>query len=107
MLNDIIRQNAHRVKHRLWLVSDLQQSVPERAELCMTRATEDFLSLYLPVDAVCYLEDSVEGYDLQRIQIMTEMQLRKFRRIGSPVYYVPCNHDYEYYAAHKEALGAW
>lgn len=105
MLNDIIRQNAHRVKHRLWLVSDLQQSIPERAEQCMTRATEDFLSLGMPVDAVCYLGDSVEGHDLQRIRIMTEMQLREFRRIGAPVYYVPGNHDYEYYAAHKEELG--
>ena len=97
MLSHLIAAARTRAVRRLWLISDLQQSVPARAEDCMTRAVRDFLSLDMPVDAVCYLGDSVEGHDLARIQAMTAMQIRELAKIPAPVYYVPGNHDFDFY----------
>ena len=97
MLSRIIAQTSPRAVKRLWLISDLQQSVPEQAEDCMTRAVADFLALGMPVDAVCYLGDSVEGHDLARIHRMTAMQIRELAKIPAPVYYAPGNHDFDYF----------
>ena len=97
MLSHIIAQTSPRAVKRLWLISDLQQSVPQQAEDCMTRAVADFLDLDLPVDAVCYLGDSVEGHDLARIRTMTAMQIRELAKIPAPVYYAPGNHDFDYF----------
>lgn len=97
MLSHVIAQASPRAVKRLWLISDLQQSVPRQAEDCMTRAVADFLDLGMPVDAVCYLGDSVEGHDLARIRAMTAMQIRELAKIPAPVYYAPGNHDFDYF----------
>lgn len=104
MLDQLIAHARRQVKRRLWLISDLQQSVPAQAERCMTCATADFLALGMPVDAVCYLGDSVEGHDEARLRAMTEMQLREMRKVASPVYYVPGNHDFDYFRHHQPVL---
>ena len=83
--------------HRLWILSDLQQRIPERATLHMHCAMEDFLSLNMPVEAVCYLGDATEGMDLDHIREMAAMQQREFSRVDAPVYYVLGNHDFDYF----------
>lgn len=100
-----IRTNQPLVAHRLWVLSDLQQSQPERATYCMTRAVDDFLSLHMPVEAVCYLGDAVEGHHLSHLEEMTIMQERQLARVDVPVFYVVGNHDFDYFSAHKDQLG--
>jgi len=105
MLEQIVRRREGEALVRLWIITDLQQRIPERAEYCMTRAVEDFLSLELPVDAVCYLGDSVEGNDLGFIRTMTDMQIDRLSRVSAPKYYVVGNHDYEYFRYHQKHSG--
>ena len=83
--------------HRLWILSDLQQREPARATRHMRCAMEDFLSLGMPVEAVCYLGDATEGTDLAHIREMASMQQQEFSRVDAPVYYVLGNHDFDYF----------
>lgn len=84
-------------KVRLWVFSDLQQSDPAHAEFCMHAGVEDFLSLRLPIDAVCYLGDSTEGTDLARLETMSDMQVRELGRVDAPIYYTMGNHEFDYH----------
>ena len=105
LIDSLIRAAAPEVRRRFWVVSDLQQRFPERATHCMTRAVEDFLSLNLPCDAVCYLGDSVEGSDLRFLVEMAQMQMRELARVDAPVYYIPGNHDFDYFRDFGEKEG--
>ncbi len=81
--------------HRFWVFSDLQQSDPANARYCMTTGVDDFLSLRLPVDAVCYLGDSTEGIVTAHLEEMTEMQVRQLARVDAPVFYAMGNHEFD------------
>ena len=81
--------------HRFWVFSDLQQSDPDNARYCMTTGVDDFLSLRLPVDAVCYLGDSTEGIVRAHLEEMTEMQIRQLARVDAPIYYAMGNHEFD------------
>ncbi len=105
MLEQIVQRLSGKAAVRLWIITDLQQRIPERAEYCMTRAVDDFLSLETPVDAVCYLGDSVEGNDRGFIETMTRMQIRQLGRVSAPKYYVVGNHDFEYFRYHQKHSG--
>ena len=59
-------------RRRLWVISDLQQRDPANARRCMHAGVEDFLSLRLPVDAVCYLGDTTEGADPAHLREMAD-----------------------------------
>lgn len=104
LLDRTIAAAAPWVKKRIWIVSDLQQQYPERATHCMHRAMEDFLTLGLACDAVCYLGDAVEGGNLNFLMEMAKMQQEAFAKIDAPVYYVLGNHDFDYYAQHRDTL---
>ena len=84
-------------RHRLWVLSDLQQSDPVNASRCMHTGVEDFLSLGLAVDAVCYLGDSTEGSKLAHLEEMADMHVRELARVDAPVYYVMGNHEFDYH----------
>ncbi len=84
-------------RRRLWVFSDLQQSDPRNAEYCMHAGVDDFLSLRLHVDAVCYLGDSTEGINLAHLEEMSEMQVKALARVDAPVYYVLGNHEFDYH----------
>lgn len=105
IIDDLIRSAAPRVKHRLWILSDLQQQQPKRAAYCMKRASNDFISLNMSVEAVCYLGDATEGHNLDFIHEMAQMQADEFARIDAPKYYSIGNHDFDYFAHHRQALG--
>ena len=89
-------------KRRFWVFSDLQQRDPANARLCMETGVADFLSLGLPVDAVCYLGDSTEGEDLSHLRELAEMQVRTLARVDAPVWYVMGNHELDYHRHLRE-----
>ena len=91
------------VQARVWLISDLQQSVPERACRCLTTAVEDFQNLDMPPDRIWYLGDATEGTDIAAIGEMVEMQVEMLTALGVPLRYVIGNHDFDYW---RRAVGA-
>lgn len=104
MIEQIATMLHQRARHRLWLISDLQQSIPENATLCMRVAAEDFAALSLPCQYIFYLGDAVEGHDRVYIEEMTQMQFEKLDPLGIPVVYVVGNHDFDYYRHHRQEL---
>ena len=93
------------VVKRFWLISDLQQSIPENATACMTAGVQDFKTLGLKCDAICYLGDAVEGGRLEFLNEMTNMQIEQLGSLNTPVYYAMGNHDMDYLRATGE--GRW
>ncbi len=88
----------HRVvRRRIWVMSDLQQSDPRIAKFCMETGVGDFLSLGIPVDAICNLGDTTEGGDLAHLAEMADMQVRVLARVDAPIYYVLGNHEFDYH----------
>ncbi len=81
------------LKARVWLISDLQQSEPEKSRRCLYTALDDFESLGLKCDKIWYLGDSVEGSDMEHLDKMTSMQEEAFEKLGIPLCYVLGNHD--------------
>lgn len=104
LIDTLINAAAPKVKHRLWVISDLQQQLPERSTHCMTRAAADFLLLNLSCDAICYLGDSVEGHNIDFLREMAAMQIRELGQIDAPIYYIPGNHDFDYFRAYGEQI---
>lgn len=92
------------VSHRIWVVSDLQQRFPERARHCMTCAADDFVSLGMNVEAICYLGDATEGDNPDYIREMADMQAQQFARVDAPVYYALGNHDFDYFMHRHDQL---
>ena len=106
LMDAIIESVNKRVKHRFWVISDLQQRIPERSTYCMTTAVSDFQSLNLPVEAICYLGDATEGDNLKFIHEMAAMQVRELAKVDAPVYYAIGNHDFDYFFHHQEELNS-
>lgn len=105
MIEQLAATLHEKTRHRLWLISDLQQSIPENATLCMQTAVADFKELALPCQYIFYLGDAVEGHDREHIEEMTGMQLEALDPLGVPVVYIIGNHDFDYYQHHKEKIG--
>jgi calcineurin-like phosphoesterase family protein len=78
---------------RIWVFSDLQQSMPDMAEGCLDIALQDVKSLNLSPDAIWYLGDAMEGRDQSRIDEMIRMQVKKLSALGIPLRFVMGNHD--------------
>lgn len=93
--NDFRSALLRPARRRLWVISDLQQSDPANARRCMHAGVEDFLSLRLPVDAVCYLGDTTEGTDPAHLREMADMQVEALARVDAPVWYVMGNHEFD------------
>lgn len=91
--------------HRFWVISDLQQSDPVNAKYCMHTGVEDFISLGIDVDAVCYLGDTTEGCNINHLREMADMQVEELAKVNAPVYYVMGNHEFEYHR-HMEGPGS-
>src|SRR5207237_103896 len=68
VIDRILQGVRGHVRHRVWVVSDLQQSKPAEARRCLTAAVEDFLALDVPVEQVWYLGDGVEGSELGALE---------------------------------------
>src|SRR5687767_11254691 len=87
---------AAEVKHRVWIISDLQQSVPENAAYCLSVAVEDFRRLDTPCEQIWYLGDAVEGTDRAHLEAMADMQAELLGSLQTPLRFVLGNHDFDY-----------
>jgi calcineurin-like phosphoesterase family protein len=83
------------VKQRIWMFSDLQQSIPEDAKRCFDTAMQDFRTLDLPCDYIWYLGDATEGKNRDSVVEMCEMQIAGLTALNIPVRYVMGNHEFD------------
>jgi hypothetical protein len=95
LIDNILQSVRGQVRHRVWVISDLQQSIPAEARRCLTTAVEDFRSLDLPIEQIWYLGDAVEGARLDHLEEMAAMQVEVLAAFGVPVRYVLGNHDFD------------
>src|SRR5688500_20264481 len=79
-IDQLVRALSPQASHRVWVISDLQQAIPEKARRCLSLAVGDFRSLRLPVEQVWYLGDAVEGAALPELEEMCRMQVEMLRR---------------------------
>ena len=96
MYDTLYRESLKRAKHKVWVLSDLQQGLPENTKRCLASGMEDFDLLGRPAEMVWYLGDAVEGVDMAHLTAMCELQERAFGDLGIPLCYATGNHDYDY-----------
>lgn len=94
---NLLTASADSVRHRVWIISDLQQSDPAIARECLTAACDDFHSLKMPCEQIWYLGDSVQGTDRDTITQMAEMQIELLKPLGIPLIFVTGNHEFDPY----------
>lgn len=106
MITTALKSLRPHVRHRVWVISDLQQSVPSESRRCLTAAVDDFRALDLPPEQIWYLGDAVEGHQLDRLEEMAAMQVEKLGALHAPVKYVLGNHDFDHLThARRHAAG--
>lgn len=93
-------ESCRRAKHRVWILSDLQQSQPENTRRCLDIGISDFEALGRPAEQIWYLGDAIEGDDMPRLIAMTDLQEQAFAALGLPLCYATGNHDYDYTRRH-------
>lgn len=99
----LILQALHSsVVHRVWIVSDLQQSDPVRSRVCLTTAVRDFRRLGLACEQIWYLGDAVEGAQLEKVQAMARMHVELLQPLSIPLRYVLGNHDFDILRNNRE-----
>ncbi len=96
MFNYVYQESLKRAKHKIWIISDLQQSNPEYAKECLDISMKDYKQMGSPADMIWYLGDSIEGSNLEHLQKMTQMQEQAFEATDLPLCYVIGNHDFDY-----------
>jgi len=105
VISSVLKSLESQVLHRVWVFSDLQQSVPAEARRCLTAAVEDFGGLGLAVEQIWYLGDAVEGARLDHLEEMAAMQVEALSAFGAPVRYVLGNHDFDLLTRDQGASG--
>lgn len=93
----LLATSADQVRHRVWMMSDLQQSDRSIARKCLTAACDDFRSLGMACDQIWYLGDSVEGDDETVLKQMVEMQIELLQPLDIPVIFTLGNHEFDPY----------
>jgi len=96
-LDAVFKSARREALRRFWLISDLQQSEPERAERYFEAAFSDFERLDSGAEAVCSLGDAAEGSDPEKLRIMIDMQVGKLDSLRLPIYHCLGNHEFDYY----------
>lgn len=96
MYDYIYRESIKRAKHRIWILSDLQQGNPDYAKECLDISMSDYEQMGRPADMIWYLGDSVEGTNLSHLEKMCTMQEEAFSKTGLPLCYTTGNHDFDY-----------
>jgi hypothetical protein len=102
VIDHVLRSCRDRISHRVWVISDLQQSVPAEARRCLTTAVNDFRSLDLPIEQIWYLGDALEGAQLDHLEEMAAMQVEILGSIAVPLRYVLGNHDFDLMRLEKQ-----
>lgn len=101
MIDRMMQTLRPAVRHRVWIFSDLQQSLPEKSHYCLRTAVDDFKSLNLKCEQIWYLGDAVEGSNLQNVETMASMQMELLQSLQTPVRYVLGNHDLDLFRSRK------
>ena len=102
MFDYLYRESLQRAAHKVWILSDLQQSKPENTRKCLETGISDFELLGRPAEQVWYLGDAVEGAEPDRLRDMCRLQEEAFASLNIPLCYATGNHDYDYSRAHRE-----
>lgn len=102
MYQYLYERSKEKAIHRVWILSDLQQSYPENARKCLDISMTDYESLKAPADMIWYLGDAVENTNLAHLKEMTAMQVQAFSKLGIPLCYATGNHDYDYARVHPD-----
>lgn len=105
MIPNLLQATRGGTAHRVWVFSDLQQSLPAEARRCLTQAIEDFRSLDLPIEQMWYLGDAVEGHNLDHLEEMAAMQVEALSAFNVPLKYVLGNHDFDLLTHDRGAAG--
>ena len=101
MFDELYRESLSRAAHKVWILSDLQQGLPENTRRCLDAGISDFELLGRPAEQIWYLGDAVEGADAARLEAMCRLQEEAFAQLGLPLCYATGNHDYDYASAHR------
>lgn len=101
MYSAIYQQSLQRAKHKVWILSDLQQSDPALAQECLDVCMADYETLGDAADMIWYLGDAVEGSNKEHLLSMCRMQEEAFAKTGLPLCYTPGNHDFDYACNHR------
>ncbi len=96
MYDYIYRESLKRAKHKVWIMSDLQQSRLDCAKECIDIAMEDYHNLGESSDMVWYLGDCIQGDNLEVIEQICALQEDAFGALNIPLCYVAGNHDLDY-----------
>jgi hypothetical protein len=105
LIDTVLQSVRAQALHRVWVFSDLQQSIPAEARRCLSTAVEDVRSLGLPVEQIWYLGDAVEGARLDHLEEMAAMQVEVLTSFGVPLRYVLGNHDFDLLTQDKGRSG--
>jgi hypothetical protein len=105
LIDNVLQSVRSQVLHRVWVFSDLQQSIPAEARRCLSTALEDFQALALPIEQIWYLGDAVEGTRLDHLEEMAAMQVEALSAFDVPLKYVLGNHDFDYLTHERAASG--
>lgn len=100
----IYHESLKRAKHKIWIMSDLQQGNPDHARECLDISMKDYEKMGQPADMIWYLGDSVEGKTYSHLQKMCAMQEETFAKTGIPLCYTMGNHDLDY-MQHESQIG--
>ena len=95
VIRNVLEQLNKSAVQRIWVFSDLQQSVPEDARRCFETAVRDFRNLALPCDYIWYLGDATEGKNGETVKEMCDFQLELLVSLNIPVRYVMGNHEFD------------
>ena len=102
MFDALYKESLFRAVHKVWILSDLQQSIPADTKRCLASGISDFELLECPAEQIWYLGDAVEGSDPERLIAMCDLQEEAFAALHIPLCYATGNHDYDYSRNHRD-----
>ena len=89
MFDDLYQHSLSRAEHKVWILSDLQQSLPENTRRCLAAGISDFEQLGRPAEQIWYLGDAVEGADADRLTAMCRLQEEAFASLDAVLLPIP------------------
>ena len=102
MFDELYQESLARAEHKVWILSDLQQGLPDNTRRCLAAGISDFELLGRPAEQIWYLGDAVEGGEADRLIAMCRLQEEAFASLRIPLCYATGNHDYDYSRAHRD-----
>ena len=82
LFDELYQESLDRAEHKVWILSDLQQGLPENTRRCLAAGISDFELLGRPAEQIWYLGDAVEGAESDRLMAMCRLQEEPLLRSG-------------------------